>query len=133
MIINRRQFLLLTAMAAAGCEAAKDNNTSIAAKERVVNAGPAGDYAAEGIHGRFRDQGFFVVRQGETLFAISAICTHRKCKLAAEPDRSFLCPCHGSRFDFGGRVMKGPAKRDLPVYPVFTNESGQLLVRIPQT
>jgi Rieske Fe-S protein len=133
MIINRRQFLFLTALAAAGCEAAKDRGVSTAAKERVVNAGPVSDYAAEGVHGRFRDQGFFVVRQGGTLFAVSAICTHRKCKLAAEPDRSFHCPCHGSTFDPGGRVMKGPAKRDLPVFPVFTNESGQLLVRIPQT
>jgi Rieske Fe-S protein len=132
MILNRRQFLFLTAMAAAGCEAVKDHDVPVAAKERVVNAGPASDYAAEGVHGRFRDQGFFVVRQGGTLFAVSAICTHRKCKLAAGPDRSFLCPCHGSMFDPGGKVMKGPAKRDLPLFPIFTNENGQLLVRIPQ-
>ena len=133
MILNRRQFLLLTAAVAAGCRAVKDPGVSAAPKERVVNAGPVSDYAADGVHGRFRDQGFFVVRQGGTLFAVSAICTHRKCKLTAEPNCSFLCPCHGSMFDPGGRVMQGPAKRDLPVFPVFTNESGQLLVRIPST
>jgi Rieske Fe-S protein len=133
MKISRRQFLMLTAVAAAGCEVAKNPGVASAAKERVVNAGPVSDYVAEGIYVRFRDQGFFVVRQGEALFAVSAICTHRKCKLAAEPDRSFLCPCHGSAFDPGGKVMKGPAKRDLPVFPVFTNESGQLLVKIPAT
>jgi Rieske Fe-S protein len=133
MMINRRQFLILTATAAAGCAVVKDPVVSTAPKERVVNAGPVGDYAAEGVHGRFRDQGFFVIRKGETLFAVSAVCTHRKCKLAAEPDRSFFCPCHGSIFDPEGRVMKGPARRDLPVFPVFTNESGQLLVRIPVT
>ena len=133
MIINRRQFLLLAAAAAAGCEAVKDHGASTAPKERVVNAGPVSDYAAEGVHDRYRDLGFFVVRQGATLFAVSAICTHRKCKLMAEPDHSFLCPCHGSMFDPGGRVLKGPARRDLPMFPVFTNESGQLLVKIPQT
>jgi Rieske Fe-S protein len=133
MIINRRQFLMLTAAAAAGCKAVTDKDASGAGKERVVDAGPVSDYAAEGVHGRFRDQGFFVVRQGGALFAISAICTHRKCKLAAKPDHSFVCPCHGSVFDPGGRVLNGPAKRDLPVYPVFTNESGQLLVTIPRT
>ena len=133
MLINRRQFLFLTAIAAAGCKGVGDPDVATAVKERVVNAGPASDYVAEGVHGRFRDQGFFVVRQGGILFAVSAICTHRKCKLAAKPDHSFICPCHGSMFDPGGRVLKGPAKRDLPVFPVSTNESGQLLVRIPRT
>ncbi len=133
MIINRRQFLLLTAAAAAGCQGVGDRGVFTAAGERVVNAGPASDYAADGVYGRFRDQGFFIVRQGGTLFAMSAICTHRQCKLAAKPDHSFLCPCHGSMFDPGGRVMKGPARRDLPVFPVDTNENGQLLVRIPLT
>ncbi len=133
MIINRRQFLLLTTAAAAGCKTVTDNGVSTVTKERVVNAGAAGDYAADGVYGRFRNQGFFVVRQGETVFAVSAICTHRKCKLAAEPDHSFLCPCHGSTFDPRGRVIKGPARRDLPVFQVDKNESGQLLVRIPLT
>jgi len=130
MILNRRQFLLLTAAFAAGCETAKNPGATAAARERVVNAGPASDYAAEGVYGRFHDQGFFVVRRDGKLFALSAFCTHRKCRLTAKTDRSFFCPCHGSMFDPGGRVVKGPARRDLPVFPVFTNENGQLLVKI---
>jgi Rieske Fe-S protein len=133
MKINRRQFLMLAAVAVAGCEAAKDHGVSVAPGERVVNVGPVSDYAADGVHGRYRDQGFFVVRQGGTLFAVSAICTHRKCKLNTEPNGSFLCPCHGSTFDSKGRVIKGPARRDLPVFPVSTNENGQLLVTISPT
>ena len=133
MIINRRQFLLLTAAAAAGCRTMKDGATAVVARERLVDAGPAGDYAADGVYSRFRDQGFFVVRNGEKLFAVSAICTHRKCRLAAGADRSFLCPCHGSVFNLGGKVLKGPAQRDLPVFTVSMDESGQLLVRIPVT
>jgi len=130
MIINRRQFLLLTAGLAAGCAAARDH-ASAAAAERTVNAGPASDYAKDGVYGRFRDASFFVVRRGDKLFALSAICTHRKCKLTAEADRSFYCPCHGSTFDAAGHVTEGPARRDLPVLPVHTNEQGQLMVNVP--
>ena len=98
--------------------------------QHAVNAGPAGSYAAEGVYTAFRDQGFFIIRQGEKLFALSAICTHKKCKLNAEPDRSFYCPCHGSTFDPGGRVTEGPAERDLPVLDTATNETGQLVVSV---
>ncbi len=131
--MNRRQFLVLTAVAVAGtgCNTVEDGGRSTVRKERVVNAGPAGNYAADGVYGRFRDEGFFVVRNGEKLFALSAICTHRKCKLIAEPNRSFYCKCHGSTFDPTGHVTEGPARRDLPVLPTSVDENGQLLVRVP--
>jgi len=74
------------------------------AREKTINAGPAAKYAADGVYSRHRDMGFFIVRKGEKLFAISSYCTHRKCKLAAESDRSFYCPCHGSTFDPDGHV-----------------------------
>lgn len=96
---------------------------------QVWNAGPAGDYARDGVYTRFRDQGFFIVRQGGKLFALSSICTHRKCKLTAEPDHSFFCECHSSTFDPDGHVTKGPARRDLPTYSAVVDENGQLLVK----
>ena len=129
--MNRRQFLVLTtaAVVGAGCNT-ENGGSSPVRKERVVNAGPVGNYAADGVYGRFRDEGFFVVRNGERLFALSAICTHRKCKLLAEPDHSFYCKCHGSTFDPTGHVTEGPARRDLPVLPTSVDENGQLLVRV---
>ena len=48
------------------------------------------------------------------LRAVSAICTHLGCVVnfnAAE--RSWDCPCHGSRFDLDGSVLNGPAVRGL--------------------
>jgi nitrite reductase/ring-hydroxylating ferredoxin subunit len=131
MNFSRRQFLILTAGFVAGCSSVESGKNSAAGRERMINAGPAGDYAADGVYSRFRDEGFFVIRKGEKLFALSAFCTHRKCKLMAESDRSFYCKCHGSTFDSGGKVTKGPAKLDLPMLPAFPDENGQLLVKVP--
>jgi Rieske Fe-S protein len=131
MIIDRRQFLLLTAGLAAGCKSASKGGLSASSAERTVNAGPSGNYATDGVYSNFRDEGFFVIRQNGKLFALSAIYTHRKCKLTAEPDRSFYCKCHGSTFDPAGHVTAGPARRDLPVFSTITDEHGQLLVKLP--
>ena len=131
-IMNRRQFLLWTAAVVSGCQSA-DHSSTVAAPgpERLIDAGPVNGFAADGVYTRFREQGFFIVRQGEKLFALSSYCTHRKCKLTAEADHSFHCKCHGSNFDPSGKVTEGPARRDLPVLPTVTDEKGELKVTVP--
>ena len=128
--MDRRRFILLAAAAAATgnpCGA-----YARGAGEQVIDAGPLGSFAADGLYDGFRDLGFFVIRKGDKLVALSSNCTHRKCRLKAEKDRSFYCKCHGSTFDPNGKVTEGPATRDLPAWPT-TVEKEHLLVRVGET
>jgi nitrite reductase/ring-hydroxylating ferredoxin subunit len=124
--IHRRHFLALMAAGLAPATAAQ------AMAADVVDAGPVTLYAANAVYDKFRDQGFFLVQQGK-LKALSSYCTHRKCKLRAETSRTFNCPCHGSTFSQDGKVLQGPAKKDLPI--LFTNHlpNGHLGVSLVRT
>ena len=110
--VDRRRFILLAAAAAA--TASPRGTYARGAGEQVIDAGPLTSFSADGLYDRFRDLGFFVIRKGDKLVALSSDCTHRKCRLKAEKDRSFYCKCHGSTFDPNGKVTEGPATRDLP-------------------
>jgi Rieske Fe-S protein len=123
--IKRRDFLILAASVLAGSKAEANP-----ASERVVDVGPASNFAKDGVYAAFESQGFFIVRKGSQLLALSAFCTHRRCKLAAQSDRSFYCRCHGSTFDPNGKVTEGPAKRDLSQLLLTVNEKGNVLVKV---
>ena len=126
--MSRRQFLLLAATCAAASkpQSVYTRNTV----EQVIDAGPLSNYSADDLYENYRDLGFFVIRIGDKLVALSSNCTHRKCRLKAEKDHSFYCKCHGSTFDPAGKVTEGPATRELPSFPT-SNEKGHLLVRVP--
>lgn len=48
------------------------------------------------------------------IYAVDIRCPHLGCQLEWNPDElSWDCPCHGSRFDYRGRLISGPAQEDL--------------------
>jgi glycine/D-amino acid oxidase-like deaminating enzyme/nitrite reductase/ring-hydroxylating ferredoxin subunit len=56
---------------------------------------------------------------GGTLHAVSPTCTHLGCRVSwNSAERSWDCPCHGSRFDVDGDVLQGPAVHRLERKPI---------------
>ncbi len=61
---------------------------------------------------------------------VIGICTHLGCvpterKNMAPAEGGWLCACHGSRYDTSGRIIEGPAPRnlDVPNYELLNNNT----------
>lgn len=53
-------------------------------------------------------------REDDTYYIMDNRCTHMGCSLNwNQSDRTWDCPCHGSRFSRKGKVIEGPAVEDL--------------------
>lgn len=91
------------------------------------------------------DQNLFLVKEGNSYFAMSAACTHLGCTVKAvtlaqpkvvedagkkvEVRSEFHCPCHGSKFFGDGKNYAGPAPRPLDRFKITrAPEDGQLVV-----
>lgn len=58
-------------------------------------------------YGAYRDE-------NDQLHLVTAECTHLKCIVKWNNDeKSWDCPCHGSRFSYEGKTLNGPANKDL--------------------
>lgn len=61
----------------------------------------------------------YLVNDGNSLFALSPVCTHLGCFVNFDRQKNeFLCPCHGGRYDVNGNVIAGPPKEPLRRLPV---------------
>ena len=66
------------------------------------------------------------------MFAMSAICTHLGCTVGGV-EWGYQCPCHGSKFDRNGLVIRGPAVKPLPWFKIAEEPDGMLVVDLKQT
>lgn len=62
--------------------------------------------------------GFYKDKNGK-IYTVKPICTHLGCLLSWNNlDKTWDCPCHGSRFNYMGHQLYNPAIRDLDVLEV---------------
>ena|SRR5688572_22782025 len=60
---------------------------------------------------------FLIARTSASTFsAIDATCTHEGCTITGADGASYVCPCHGSRYNRSGQVLAGPATSSLRQY-----------------
>lgn len=68
------------------------------------------------------DQNKIAVYRSDTgkIHALSPVCTHLGCHIRwNQGEKSWDCPCHGSRFGIDGRVLHGPATQSLKKMQIY--------------
>jgi len=61
--------------------------------------------------------------------ALSLVCTHLGCTVEQKA-YGFACPCHGSRYDANGNVLRGPAQKPLRALRVEITSDQHLILHM---
>ena len=97
----------------------------------------------------FEKENFYMFRDTQGVYAVSATCTHLGCTVRAEAlpkvvtetvegqpvklTHRFACPCHGSMYRGDGANVSGPAPKPLAWYQLsVAPDDGQLVVDLAQ-
>ncbi|MGB7275630.1 MAG: cytochrome b6-f complex iron-sulfur subunit [Geitlerinemataceae cyanobacterium] len=113
---------------------------SILAKDIHGNLIPASQILAEApgtralVAGLAAEPTYLTLREDGTLhpWGIVDNCTHLGCTFPWNSNENqFQCPCHGSRYDADGRVVRGPAP--LPLKLVRVSLAGEYIKIAPWT
>ncbi|OGU13085.1 MAG: cytochrome B6 [Geobacteraceae bacterium GWC2_53_11] len=114
---SRRTFLTtLTLLLASGSLLVRYLTPRSSGKRRVIVSAAAADVPPGGAL-LFRTERVALLRDDTGFYALSLVCTHLGCTVTVTED-ALACPCHGSRFDRQGKVLKGPADRSLERFRV---------------
>ncbi len=67
---------------------------------------------------------YLVVNHDGKTVVFSAHCTHLGCLINKKEGDYLVCPCHGSEYNLDGKVIKGPAWKNLEVIPAKITPDG---------
>ncbi len=73
------------------------------------------------------DKKVFIFATNDGIHALSSVCTHLGC-LVYTTEWGFQCPCHGSQYNQNGKVIAGPAPRNLAWLDISQSLDGTLVV-----
>ena len=63
---------------------------------------------------KIKDKKVGIYKDKNKIYAINPICTHLGCLLSwNDLDKTWDCPCHGSRYNFKGESLYDPAFKNL--------------------
>ncbi|HEY5219172.1 MAG TPA: ubiquinol-cytochrome c reductase iron-sulfur subunit [Gemmatimonadaceae bacterium] len=120
--VSRRAFLATSALAvvaaATGCGNGQIGPDAVAGLGNGTLTIKVGDFPDLAVTGTLVSVSNVVAAKRTDTAAFAAysmVCTHQGC-LTSLQSNSFFCPCHGSMFDSGGRVTRGPATTALPQF-----------------
>lgn len=96
----------------------------------LSRGGDADTYGVMLVDGEWKSEHrFFIVRERERIYALSARCAHLGCTVNWFGDQHiFKCPCHGSEYHSNGKNFAGPAPRPLDRFRISLSVDGQLIV-----
>ncbi|MDO8736508.1 MAG: Rieske 2Fe-2S domain-containing protein [Thermoleophilia bacterium] len=84
--------------------------------------------AMQGVAGKIGDRKVAVYNSGDALVVLENICTHMGCQTDWNPEEQLWeCPCHGSRYNSDGSVVRGPAMNPLTPLP-FRLDDGEIVL-----
>jgi Rieske Fe-S protein len=113
---------------------AKDKfGSDLDAKKYIASKPPRDRSLVMGLKG---DPTYLIVNNDRQLenFALNAECTHLGCIVPwSEFENKFVCPCHGSQYDYMGKVLRGPAPHDLALAHVEVDETSGRIAMTPWT
>ncbi|MCG3146899.1 MAG: Cytochrome b6-f complex iron-sulfur subunit [Verrucomicrobiae bacterium] len=138
--MGRRQFMVSLALAWATFAAALGGLVTILSafiiprvdftRIESFKVGAPGNFPSKTVNEDFKSSGkFWIVNDGQKIFALSVVCTHLGCTPNWMSNESkFKCPCHGSGFTMQGKNFEGPAPTWLRRYEVSLADDGQIVV-----
>jgi cytochrome b6-f complex iron-sulfur subunit len=139
--MNRREFFGWVGLGAIATSlpVAMAACSSQSTPSKLTNASPRPDgFKAMGTvaeldqKGHILNQNVIIIRNPtdkNNLIAVNSTCTHAGCAVNWEQNqKSFVCPCHESKFAPDGKVLGGPATEALQTYTAKL-EGGDVLVK----
>lgn len=94
--------------------------------EKIINVGDYPALANVGGYAMITEKVIVIRKSSSKFIAINIVCTHKKCDVDYD-GKGFECPCHGSTFNGNGKVLEGPATKNLKSYKVIYNSSDNTL------